>query len=202
MTVQAIDLDNTVIIDTETTGLDDFAQIVELSAICGQTGNVLFSSLIRPNGWIPEEATAIHGITNADVKDAPRFNDIIQPLFNAIFSRSVIIYNTAFDSRLFIQSYGKCDQITCHTQRLLFGMLRAQLRSAQCAMHWYAEFYGQTDKNGLSKTLQRSYRWQSLSNACAQQNVDVSDLKAHRALADCEMTRRLINAVNSKLIEG
>ncbi|MEF1296078.1 3'-5' exonuclease, partial [Vibrio parahaemolyticus] len=42
-------------------------------------------------------------------------------------------------------------------------------------------------------------KWQSLSNACAQQNVDVSDLTAHRALADCEMTRRLIHAVNSQI---
>nr|MBF4253647.1 3'-5' exonuclease [Vibrio anguillarum] len=44
-----------------------------------------------------------------------------------------------------------------------------------------------------------SYRWQSLTNACKQQGVDVSDLSAHRALADCEMTRRLIHAVNAKI---
>lgn len=30
-------------------------------------------------------------------------------------------------------------------------------------------------------------------------DVDVSDLTAHRALADCEMTRRLIHTVNSQL---
>ncbi len=67
---------------------------------------------------------------------------------------------------------------------------------AVCAMTWYAEFFGEWNYSCNAP------KWQSLTNACAQQDVDVSDLNAHRALADCEMTRRLINAVNSKLIEG
>ncbi|ENV6063182.1 hypothetical protein ACFKAU_004617, partial [Vibrio parahaemolyticus] len=52
---------------------------------------------------------------------------------------------------------------------------------------------------GVWNEHHEDYKWQSLSNACAQQNVDVSDLTAHRALADCEMTRRLIHAVNSQI---
>ncbi|EKO3430534.1 3'-5' exonuclease [Vibrio fluvialis] len=191
--MEKMNVANTVIIDTETTGLDDSAQIIELTAVCAQSGTVLFSSLLRPTGWIPEEATAIHGITNADVSKAPRFVDIIEPLFGAIAFRDAIMYNSDFDSRMFIQSYERSYQLTSRKLRFQYGMLKQKLLNARCAMRWYAEFYGAVNP------LYGSFAWQRLTAACTQQNIDVSDLTAHRALADCEMTRRLIHAVNGKL---
>ena len=58
---------------------------------------------------------------------------------------------------------------------------------ATCAMKAYAEFWGE-----WSEYHQR-YRWQSLSEACRQQAVAVS--AAHDALADCRMTRLLIERI-------
>lgn len=66
-------------------------------------------------------------------------------------------------------------------------------KSVFCAMTWYAEFYGQWDQK------RDNFKWQKLINAAKQQGIDTSDLKAHRALADCEITRRVINTVNGKL---
>ncbi|MBD6984597.1 3'-5' exonuclease, partial [Vibrio parahaemolyticus] len=104
--------------------------------------------------------------------------------------RPIIIYNSDFDTRLIIQSLDKhCNAAYVQSVHDLFFKFCVP----QCAMLWYAEFFGVWNEH------HEDYKWQSLSNACAQQNVDVSDLTAHRALADCEMTRRLIHAVNSQI---
>ncbi|WP_218184224.1 3'-5' exonuclease [Streptomyces sp. PKU-EA00015] len=60
------------ILDTETTGLEWDAKIVEISVTDG-AGSVLLDTLVHPGGPIPEEATAIHGITDVEVKNADRF---------------------------------------------------------------------------------------------------------------------------------
>ncbi|EPA3020702.1 3'-5' exonuclease [Vibrio cholerae] len=191
--MKKLNLENAFILDTETTGLDSKSQIVELTAICANSGELIYSSLVRPQGFIPAEATRIHGITNSDVADAPTFLDIIYPLSLALRNRTGIIYNADFDSRMFIQSYERNLQISHLDLRSTYFALKHKLLNSQCAMNWYAEFWGEFDAtNG-------GYRWQRLTNACKQQNIDVSDLTAHRALADCEMTRRLINAVNGQL---
>jgi len=72
---------NALILDTETTGLDEHAEIVEI-AVIDCTGAVLLDTLVRPAGPIPAEAVEIHGITNEMVVQIPFFmikqsNDMI-----------------------------------------------------------------------------------------------------------------------------
>ncbi len=86
-------------------------------------------------------------------------------------------------------NYGQCNSAYVQSVEDLFFKFCVP----HCAMLWYAEFFGAWNDQ------HENYKWQSLTNACAQQHVDVSDLTAHRALADCEMTRRLIHTVNSQL---
>ena len=64
-----------VILDTETTGLYSPARIVEISCI-DREGNVLVDSLVNPGIPIPADASAIHGISDADVADRPSFSDL------------------------------------------------------------------------------------------------------------------------------
>lgn len=191
--MEKLNTQNAVIIDTETTGLDDKSEIVEITAISAASGDVLFHSLVRPTSYIPSEATAIHGITNSKVSNAPRFVQIIEPLFNAIQDSEIIIYNSDFDSRLFIQSYELSDHVTTCEMRQCYFALKYAMLKATCAMDWYAEFFGEWND------FHDDYKWQSLSNACAQQGVNTSDLIPHSSADDCEMTRRLIHVVNSQL---
>ncbi|WP_162046380.1 3'-5' exonuclease [Vibrio taketomensis] len=190
--MEILDLTHAVILDTETTGLDNNSEVVEISLINALTGDVLFTSLVQPCDPIPAQATRIHGITNDDVKDSPNFKIIwerhVEPLLR---DKELVIYNEDFDIRLILQSLARfcSDTFLFETQSALYSM-------SHCAMVWYAGFYGQWDD------YHENLRWQSLTNACRQQGIDVSDLKAHRATADCEMTRRLIHAVNAKIVEG
>ncbi|WP_332405286.1 3'-5' exonuclease [Vibrio metschnikovii] len=186
--MESINLDNAVIIDTETTGLSSADRICEISVIDAKSGQVLYTSLINPQISIPAQASAIHGITNDDVKDSPVFFDAWEHIEPLIKNKTLLIYNADFDIRMIIASLNsECSR--SYTVSLAWALDH----NARCVMRWYAYFYGSLCGNDVTPRFQR------LTNACYQQGIDTSGLKAHRSLSDCEMTRLLINAVNAKL---
>jgi len=85
----------TLILDTETTGLDD-AYIVQI-AVIDIEGNVLLDTLVNPGVPIPEEATAIHHITDEIVATAPTFAEIEPQLRELLNGRRVSVYNVDYD---------------------------------------------------------------------------------------------------------
>lgn len=165
------------ILDTETTGLDWSAEVVEISII-DQDGNVVFDSLVKPTKPIPTEATAIHGITNEMVADAPTWGQIHEDVCRIINSKPLVIYNMNYDVRVMNQT------------AFFYGMSLGNEASVYCAMLTYGEFYGEKNRSG-------SYKWQKLSNAARQQGV-VVDGAAHRALTDVQMTLGIIKAMAAK----
>lgn len=88
---------DTVILDTETTGLEDDARIVDI-AVTTATGTVLLDTLVNPGEPIPPDATDIHGITDTDVADAPSFTDILTRLTAVLLKRRCLIYNKSYDA--------------------------------------------------------------------------------------------------------
>ena len=74
-----------VVLDTETTGLDEDAEIVEI-AIVDSTGKVLLDTLVKPSKPLPVycEASEIHGITNEMLVNAPNWQDIYEKVSRAI----------------------------------------------------------------------------------------------------------------------
>ncbi|MGP2470698.1 3'-5' exonuclease [Yersinia sp. 2540 StPb PI] len=168
--------DNCLILDTETTGLGNDAEIIEISIIdC--SGKVLLNTLIKPRNSIPAEATAIHGITNEMVAAAPTWRDIHWQLMALIHTKTLVIYNIDFDVRLILQTAG--------INGCGFGSLEL---NAECAMHNYAEYYGQWDEK------RNKFKWQKLVNAAEQQGVIIEGTP-HRALSDCKTTLGIIRAM-------
>ena len=176
----------TVIMDTETTGLDELAEVCEISAIDGN-GNVLFDSVINPMNEIPEEAIAIHGITNKEAEHAPSFAEVYHKLFNICHGRTVVFYNTNFDLRLLDQSCKAHDMIPVSEWDCEW----------LCAMESYADFAKviRTDRNG-----NKSYKWHKLSDAAKQLNIDIPE-NLHRALADAKLTLEVIQGAYQTLVE-
>ncbi|HHH0199356.1 TPA: 3'-5' exonuclease [Yersinia enterocolitica] len=170
---------NYLILDTETTGLGDDAEIIEISIIdC--TGKILLDTLVKPLKAIPAAATAIHGITNEMVADAPTWRDIHYQFMVLTNDRTLLIYNALFDSRLIFQTVAASN---CQ----LSG--KKYIFDAECVMESYAEYYGQWDQK------RNKFKWQRLSNAAEQQDV-VTDGTPHRALADCKTTLGVIRAMS------
>jgi len=64
------------VLDTETTGLGDHAEIIEIGIING-SGETVMNTLVKPNTAVPATATAIHGITDDDLLNAPSFTEVM-----------------------------------------------------------------------------------------------------------------------------
>jgi DNA polymerase III subunit epsilon len=174
---------NPLYLDTETTGLDNFAQIVQI-AILGDDGQALLDTFVRPTVPIPPAATAIHGIRDADVAGAPTLNELWPKLGELLVGRTVIIYNADYDLRLLRQS----------AAARRFG-IPAVLESGvdwKCAMLLYADYKAEWDE------FRGNNRWHRLEAACMQMRVDRAGIQAHAAAGDCELTRRLIHKLAEK----
>lgn len=92
-----LDTPGAVILDSETTGLYDEAQIVQLAIIDTQ-GQTLFDSLLRPSVEIESGAAAVHGLTMDALANAPTIADI-WPEVRSILDRAerIVVYNAEFD---------------------------------------------------------------------------------------------------------
>jgi len=172
---------NWVVLDTETTGLKWPAEIVNITVV-DWTGQTLIDSLIRPVKHIPADATAIHGITDADVAHAPLWRDVRPQVLSALNGRDLIIYNAGFDLQLLEQT----DDLQGIKEPSLW-----RSDGAYCAMLFYAELRGEDDQ------YRQGFRWQKLTSAMGQMGLDVRG--AHGALGDCTMTRELILASIAEL---
>ena len=102
-----------VFFDLETTGVNIAAdRIVELSYLKIElNGNeVSKTMLINPTIPIPPETTAIHGITDEDVKDAPTFLSIAKNLAREIEGCDLAGYNSnKFDIPLLAEEFLRAD---------------------------------------------------------------------------------------------
>lgn len=167
--------ENFVVLDTETTGIrGEICQI----AIINSSGDVLLDTLVKPSDSIPSDATRIHGISNADVADAPTWADITDRVEELLTGQHVVVYNAKFDRGRMHQSAENA------------GLPKVDWKTFStwwCAMELFAEEYGDwNDYHG-------SYRWQKLSTAATHYGIPVVD--AHTALADCQMTLQVVKAM-------
>lgn len=167
-------------LDTETTGLGRDAEVCQI-AIVDYDGDVLLDTLVHPTRPIPPDATAIHHITNAMVVAAPTFAEIMPTLYGLLDCRNVVIYNADYDVRVL------------HQSARAHGLPFEPRAKFHCAMIAYAEFHGEWDD------YRGSYRWIKLGNALYSQGIDATGVVLHTAMADAEMTRRLVRKIAGDL---
>jgi DNA polymerase-3 subunit epsilon len=95
--------------DLETTGINIAAdRIVEISYLkVDQNGNETSKTMrVNPGIHIPEKVTAIHGISDEDVKDAPAFNEIAKSLAREFEGCDLAGYNSVkFDIPLLAEEF-------------------------------------------------------------------------------------------------
>ena len=99
--------------DLETTGVNASKdRIVEISYIkLMPNGTEVEKTLrINPEMHIPEEATSVHGITDADVADKPRFKDIAKELARVFEGCDIAGFNSnRFDVPLLAEEFLRAD---------------------------------------------------------------------------------------------
>lgn len=174
LTAREVLVQRPLFLDTETTGLDNTAEIVEIG-IVDHDGAILFESLVRPAHPIPAEAIAVHHITNQMVQVAKPWPVLWPAIRGLILNRVIAVYNAEYDLRVIQNSL---------TQ---YGLSWKDNLKTFCVMKLYAQFKGVWDP------YRRSYRFFSLDYA--GQACGLALPNAHRAVADSLLTKALLEFI-------
>ena len=91
-----------IILDTETTGLEvkQGHRVIEIGAVLlndRKKSEDHFHTYINPSRLIDEEASKVHGITNADLEDKPTFDAIAEEFLEFVDGSTLVIHNAPFD---------------------------------------------------------------------------------------------------------
>jgi DNA polymerase-3 subunit epsilon len=158
-----------VFFDLETTGLNIITdRIVELSYLKVETnGNESSRTmLINPTIPIPRESTAIHGITDEDVRDAPTFASIAKNLAREIEGCDLAGYNSnRFDIPVLAEEFMRAG--------VDIDMTRRKLIDVQVIFHKMEQ-----------RTLSAAYKFYCSEEMC----------NAHSSEADTRATYRILQA--------
>jgi DNA polymerase-3 subunit epsilon len=168
------------ILDTETTGLDESARVIEVAAIgfdlmlgCATSS---FSTLLRSDS---NESEGVNGIPVAALVEAPEPADVWAHIARRAANSDVILaHNADFDRRMV--------QRSCPEQGPLSALLG---RPWCCTMRHVDWLHG---KRGMSLVN----RGMSLVNLVLAHGLGVAT--AHRAMADCEMIARLLSWTHAR----
>jgi DNA polymerase-3 subunit epsilon len=166
--------ENTVIVDTETTGLpskDPDTEICQLS-ITDTKGKPLFSMLLKPNKPMNAEVIGIHGISNEQVQNQPIFPQVAKMIEFVLTNKHVVCYNASFDVKLLWGLFKK------------YELPVPKVSGITCAMEKYSEWKGEWNEK------KNSLRWHKLPN--------LSGMAAHDAYSDCLSTIKLMEMMASK----
>ena len=165
-------VDDYVVFDFETTGLNHFNdEIIEIGAL-KYKNNILVSSfnkLIKPKQNISNFVTELTGISNNDVKDCSYIEDILPQFIEFIENYTLVAHNSSFDLSF-----------------LLTNMQRQKIKSIQNKS---------IDTLLLAKKYiprLSNYKLPTLKNFL---NIDKI---SHRALSDCEVTNAVYQYCKTK----
>ena len=167
---RAVQARTIVVVDVETTGLSPAMgdRVCEVAAIRRAPGQPAqrYQSLVDPGRSISPGAFAVNGITPEMLDDAPRFAEIIEELESFLTDGVFVAHNAPFD----------------------LGFLQSEF--ALCGRSF--EVPGVLDTRVLAKRL---LRLPSNSLASVARHFRVPQPQAHRALADCETTLSVLDAL-------
>lgn len=160
--------ERTIVIDTETTGLDSSKDEILQLSIIDESGNTLFNEYFKPikvKDW--KAAESVNGISPemvADCKDIYHyFGEIQQILYDA---DTIIGYNTEFDLNFLVNC----------------GFELYEDVETVDVMREFAPIYGEWNED------RQDYKWQKLTTCAAYYGYDWSNAAAHNSLGDCLAT--------------
>lgn len=166
-----------IVLDTETTGLDPASghRIVEIGCVELEnhmpTGRT-YHQYINPERDMPEEAFAVHGLSEERLATEPKFADVAEEFMGFIGDAKLVIHNADFD----------------------LGFINAELTA--CEMNTISRDRA-TDTVAMARTRFPGAR-ANLDALCQRFGIDNSDRELHGALKDA----RLLSDVYLELLGG
>ncbi len=185
-----------IVLDTETTGLKDTHEVVEVGAV-DSDGDTVIDCLVIPTRPIPAEVTEIHGITNQMVCDTGVLWGVLVEQLHELKGRPVVAYNASFDLDLIAQSETFHHWATFGADPFpseIDYLATETLCLMQLATHHFAS---RLEWDGTRNRLERL----SLKRACELAGIEYPD-NAHRAIPDCLVTLELLKFIAGDVSQG
>lgn len=162
-----------VFFDVETTGLDsEDDRVVEVGFARFESGALVdhWGTLVYPKRQIPEEASAIHGISEVDVATAPPFVGVISNALRISRNALPAAYNADFDRKFWGHEIG----------RLFIPSMQTPMFDP--AVHWLDPLVWIRQLDGI-------WGGNKLTEACERYGIVLES--AHRATDDAIAAGRL-----------
>jgi len=172
-----------IVLDTETTGLDPFSghRLVEVGCIelinripSGQT----FHCYLNPERGMPDEAFAVHGLSEQFLKDKALFAEIADELLSFLGDAPLVIHNAGFDIAFLNAEFERMGRPPIGRERMIDTLLIARRKHP----------------GGSNR----------LDDLCARYAIDNSRRTKHGALLDAELLAEvyveLIDARQAQLV--
>lgn len=168
-------METVAVIDFETTGLapEEGARATEIAVVLMREGQIVdrFQSLMNARVRIPAFIEALTGITNAMIRQAPPVAEVMRQAADFIGDTPLIAHNAAFDRKFLDTELARVDR----------------LRSQEFACTVL-----------LSRRLYPKAPDHKLGTLVRYNGLPVAE-RAHRALADAEMTAHLLARIEADL---
>jgi len=155
-----------IVFDTETTGLsfNGGHRLVEIG--CVELVNRVptgrhFHAYINPDRDMPAEAFAVHGLSEAFLKDKPRFPEVCGELIEFLGDCPLIAHNAMFDYGFLNGELGACGRPPLDVERIVCTLQMARIRHP-----------------GAKHTLDA---------LCVRYGIDLSARELHGALIDAHL---------------
>jgi DNA polymerase III subunit epsilon len=182
-------LHNSVIIDTETTGLGEDARVMEIAIIDGETGAVLMNTFIHCHIDAEEDAFKLHGISRDETIDDGISTQALAVHLGALSTercKAKTSFNWSFDSRLLTQTVlDGAPSDYAHPQyddETGYPLCIMELANRHFHQHLEWDFE------------QSKFKRLSLARCCEIAGVKFTG-QAHRALPDAVAARDLLVAI-------
>jgi DNA polymerase-3 subunit epsilon len=172
------------VIDFETTGLSATQdRVIEIGVACFEGGELraLKNWLCNPGMPVPEQARAIHNISDEELRDAPSFAAVLSELEAVVQDHLPVAYNATFDR----------------------GFLHAELARAEHAADEttappaFQKDVIWVDPLVWARELHKQERGHRLGEVCARLGIPLDN--AHRAASDAEATGRVLLALAARM---
>jgi DNA polymerase-3 subunit epsilon len=122
-----------IVLDTETTGLNPaLDRVIEIGCVelvnhvpSGRT----YQAYLNPDRAVDNEAELVHGITNAFLKDKPRFAEVVAGFLEFVGDARLIAHNASFDFTFLNAELGRVARIPLAEARMVDTVTLAKRHS-------------------------------------------------------------------------
>lgn len=178
------------VIDFETTGLSpEQDRVIEIGVACFENGQLtaLKNWLVNPGIPVPEDARAIHNISDEELAGAPPFAEVVADVRTVVAGHLPVAYNALFD-RAFL-----------HAELQRAGVVLGDGGGGEDAPPAFEREVSWIDPLVWVRELHKDEKGHRLTDACGRLGIALDN--AHRAASDAEASGRVLLALAQRLPE-